>query len=392
MTEDKQTPKQLVQTVQNTGLANYGERDLVYELAARLMSLHPDAQKLGKAVMVAAAQLALRQGINPLIGAGEMHIFESKGKPRIYVALPFYQRKAREVAGSILWDIQPRPMSKEERMEWDVPDNEIGSICRGARKDDVLELGKAGYKPDDVWRMVSRVGVGTVNPQEKQAKKAGRPLAWTANKRAEVDCMRHLIPTLEQPGKLYTQEVDAWTQIAVAPPPEGQAATIHHLGNGADPIIDEDTGEVLFGPDPQQNGMTATPAPEFDDEGPGPRSPEQVRKDLHSAADWGPGLTITPDISKTQKSGLGGLWSKALKSMGITDSKIGDAVRYGVLDWFWEVRSFDFLSNQQASAMISWLKDGDTWEPNAVAVQELYSIVLLLDEQAGQDSLPGTEE
>lgn len=182
----------IVEHVNGTSLEAYQSRDEVRELTDRLLSLHPAASEVGKGGMLAVAQLALLVGASPLPGTNEIHVWKSGSKIQFQLGINFYRRKAQE-RGGVLWEIQPRQMRDDEREEYGVPKGVLAAVCKAARRDDVEKYMKAGFKANQIWEMVGRVGIGIANINEG---KAGRTAIWTAFKRAEVDLYRALFPTM----------------------------------------------------------------------------------------------------------------------------------------------------------------------------------------------------
>lgn len=182
--------------VSGTSLEQYAGRGEVRELAVRLMRLHPAAKDVGDAGMLAVAQLALMVGANPLPGLNEIHIWWNKKtqSPQVQLGINYDRRKARE-HGGIAWQEQPRPMTDAECESYGVPDHEIGAICSGCRRDDMLEMAHLTFTSEAIFKMVGAVGYATCNRQERAKK--GRTLSWTAEKRAEADILRKLFPNLE---------------------------------------------------------------------------------------------------------------------------------------------------------------------------------------------------
>lgn len=182
--------------VNGTSLEVYRDRDEVLELTDRLLSLHPEAKSVGKAGMIAVAQLALLVGASPLPGTNEIHVWYNKKQDivQFQLGINFYRRKAQE-RGGVLWDIQPRQMRDDEREEYGVPKGMIAAICRGVKAKDMEKYHEMGFPANKIWDMASRTGIGTCRMDEG---KVGRTPVWTALKRAEVDIYRALFPTMMQ--------------------------------------------------------------------------------------------------------------------------------------------------------------------------------------------------
>lgn len=184
----------VIEHVNGTSLEMYQDRNEVRELTDRLLSLHPAASEVGKPGMIAVAQLALLVGASPLPGTNEIHVWKSGNKIQFQLGINFYRRKADE-QGGVLWAIQPRQMRDDERAEYGVPQGQIAAICKAVRRQDMEKYVGMGFKPNQIWDMVGRVGIGTAGGNEG---KAGRTAVWTALKRSEVDLYRSLYPALMQ--------------------------------------------------------------------------------------------------------------------------------------------------------------------------------------------------
>lgn len=180
--------------VDGTALEIYSGRAEVRELALRLMRLHPAASEVGDAGMLATAQLALMVGANPLPGTNEIHVWKHGHRTVINLGVNYHRRKGKE-AGGWLWQIKPRRMTPEESRDYGVEDNQVGAICAGVRKEDMIGMRSAGFKVAEVWDMAGEIGTGTVGNHEELKK--GRTRLWTAQKRCETDLLRKLFPNLE---------------------------------------------------------------------------------------------------------------------------------------------------------------------------------------------------
>ena len=206
--------------IEQRALSAYSEREEVRELADRLLNMHPAATEVGAAGMRAAAQLALLLGANPLPGVNEVHIWKDKqGRTCMSLGVNYWRRKAQEWGG-VLFEIRPRQMRPEEAKEYGIPANVIGSICRGVRAEDMLRFRSVGFTANDIWDMCGATGVGTVNATDYA--KQGRPLVWTANKRAETDLLRQLFPAQfsHVAGQLAQAPVTVLTDGDDAPDPD----------------------------------------------------------------------------------------------------------------------------------------------------------------------------
>ena len=173
-------------------MARYQDREEVRELGNRLLKMHPAAAEVGEPAMLAAAQLALLLGANPLPGVNEMHIWrDNKGRNCMSLGINFWRRMAQDWGG-VLYEVRPRLMRPDEAAEYGVPNGTTAAICKGIRASDMIKWHGMGFTANQVWDMCGRTGVGTVTPNEYA--KQGRPPSWTALKRAETDMLRQLFP------------------------------------------------------------------------------------------------------------------------------------------------------------------------------------------------------
>lgn len=195
MTEERQVAVR-EHDLRGTALERYGERAVARELMRRLMMLHPAAREVGEQGMLAAAQLAIVVGANPMPSTNEIHIWMDKGRANLDLGINFFRRRANELGG-IYWVDDPRVMTDQEREQYGVERDCIGAIAKGARLDKVYELLDRGLPWEAAVQGVTRIGIGTVH--QKARAKEGRPLSWTALKAAEKDLCRALFPNFEQP-------------------------------------------------------------------------------------------------------------------------------------------------------------------------------------------------
>lgn len=180
--------------VDGTALEIYLGRAEVRELMIRLLRLHPAASEVGDAGMLAVAQLALMTGASPLPATNEIHVWKHGHRTVINLGINYHRRKGKE-AGGWLWQIKPRRMAPEESQNYGVEDNQVGAICAGVRKEEMISLRSIGFKVNEIWDMAGEIGTGTVGNHEELKK--GRTRLWTAQKRCETDLLRKLFPNLE---------------------------------------------------------------------------------------------------------------------------------------------------------------------------------------------------
>lgn len=182
------------------------DRDMIREMSETLMLMHPNAEEIGIVGMRNIAQLAAVTGANPLPGSNGIHAWrDKKGKLNISLGIDYWRSQA-EQEGGVLWIDPPRAMNEEERKEYGVKlEGQLASICTGCLKKNALELLREmkdlglPMTLAEAKVEVSRTGVGTVNAQEYA--KAGRPQHWSGDKRAEMDLLRMLLPTLRNARK-----------------------------------------------------------------------------------------------------------------------------------------------------------------------------------------------
>lgn len=265
MTEDQALATTEDFDVSGTAIQAYADRGVVREMGDRLMMLHPAAAKLGKPAMLGLGQLAIMLGANPLPGAGELDVWPDKksGQPRFNIGVAFFRRRAGELGG-VAWRVKPRSMTEEERAEYGIKDGELASICEACSKADMFQALKEGLTADAVWSFFSRIGVGTVDKREFP--KTGRPLIWTAQKRAEKDCLNKLFPEIRSsraPGRQPWE--DQIEHLAAVPLP---ALANGDNGRDSEAVLEE--GTALLGRPPEDfegfgddGPTTSTTPPEF---------------------------------------------------------------------------------------------------------------------------------
>lgn len=212
--------------------AMIAEKQTATELAAAIMTFHPGygaiKKKLGegaaKTAMLQMAQLSLMIGASPLPYTNEMHPFENRGQVTIQLGINYYRRRAREYAGGVLFQIEPRPMKSDEITDYDI-DGKVqrGAICRGIRFDEYVKLKGLGLSTNEIYAMAARTGIAVVDRKEYSWN--GRSLVQKAMKRSEVDLYRQLIPELnisvnpgavQSAGLQWDEHPESAAQIAPA--------------------------------------------------------------------------------------------------------------------------------------------------------------------------------
>lgn len=102
---------------------------------------------------------------------------------------------------------------------------------------------------------------------------------------------------------------------------------------------------------------------------------EEIRYRLRQAAGWVGGTRVQQEpASESQYKALGSLLSKAVHKDGMTAVEKNDA-RHAVLLYVYGVDSGKALGRGEASALISWLKEEDSWDLQESAVAEVEEIL-----------------
>jgi hypothetical protein len=174
------------------------------------MQFHPAAKEVGESGMIAAAQLAVFMGASPLPSLNEIHIWnDNKGKTQIGLGINYWRRQGDQ-RGGVLWDREPEPMTESDYAKYQIDHKMlIGAICRGVRLADVRELRELDIPIKDIMRLKGVVGIGVCTRDEYA--KNGRPLVWSAIKRAETDFYKQAFPFMPgeaRPGAGLAQDPD----------------------------------------------------------------------------------------------------------------------------------------------------------------------------------------
>lgn len=181
-------------------------RTMVLRLADTLMGIHPAATEIGKVGMRTVAQLAIATGANPLPGTNGIHAWiDNKNKLCIQFGIGFW-RSLVEVSGGMVWEIKPRPMTKEERANLGVQDGDVAFICAGSLNRDMIRLSdsvkRMGLPPlsyKELKAEVAHTGYGLARTEKWsnsgafKEQKSGRPIGWTAELSAERDMYRKMV-------------------------------------------------------------------------------------------------------------------------------------------------------------------------------------------------------
>lgn len=189
---------QLIPTVSDTPLMLFAERDHILELAERMMMQWPDAEKLGKRTMIAAAQLALAMNLNPFPHIGDLEIYEIRNHIVIDYKIDYLRRKAREI-DTLHWSVQPRPMHLTEFNESGLPGDCYHATATAARVSEIERLTRIGCPFREAVEACSRTAIGIVFKEETFTRDGkpnppprGKTWQWVAEKRAEREIYRLL--------------------------------------------------------------------------------------------------------------------------------------------------------------------------------------------------------
>lgn len=189
-----------LQTVNGTALESYADRSVVNELVQRVMRFHP-AFIQGKVrnpeqTAYQVAQLAILMGASPLPGLNEIHVDDKLG---VIIGINYWERRGDQ-KGGVYWDIESRPMTEQEREMYGIPKTQLAAICRGVPMNSIREMRAIGFNMTQAIKAGAVTGIGVVNSTEYA--KNGRPLVWTAIKRAKSDFYKSAFPYI--PGERLT--------------------------------------------------------------------------------------------------------------------------------------------------------------------------------------------
>jgi hypothetical protein len=203
------TGLQRIESVKGTALQMYGERAIMRELVDRLMAFHPAAGDVGVKGMRQVAQLAITLGISPLPGTNDMHVWTQEKsikvdgqwtKRDIITVIPginYHERRAL-MYGGVEWMVPVQPFAEIDYDLYGVDfDKEMGALCIGCRAAEVERKVAQGWTIKDAQKAARIMGLGTVGRSEDPKK--GRPLIWSAFKRARTDFFRQAFPYI--PGE-----------------------------------------------------------------------------------------------------------------------------------------------------------------------------------------------
>ncbi len=222
---------QLIPTVDQTPISYAGNREVIRELAERMMMQWPDAENLGRKTMIAAAQLAIAMNLNPFPHVGDLEIYEVGGHIVIDYKIDYLRRIARKV-DQLHWTIQPRRMTPAEWRDHDLPPDCFPATATAARASEIAALVKLGCPWQEAVRSSTRTAIGIVFNDETFTRTGkpkppprGKTYQWVAEKRAEREIYR-LLGMLQDNSQsllisaLTTANGEAWEpETPPAPPP-----------------------------------------------------------------------------------------------------------------------------------------------------------------------------
>lgn len=237
-----------------SAIAAYGDREDVREITDRLMHLHPAAKEVGAPAMRAVAQLALMRGANPLPTAGEIYVWQDRGKTVMDIGIAYYRRIASK-KDRVLWEIEPRLMTDEERDRYHIAEGDIGAICKGALLSQAKELMDLGVSLREAREASARTSTAIVEYSDqfytkdsKYGKKAGDPRQaphgrtweWVAEKRAE----KAFYKMMSLVDDTLTERIDAVNEV------REQVGQAYHLYEERQNYTLDDGNRDFFGIEP----------------------------------------------------------------------------------------------------------------------------------------------
>lgn len=197
----------------NGALTQYAPNSTLEQLVDRILAIHPAAKEVGKDGMRLVAQTAILMGASPLPGTNEIHVWKQGNKINVTLGINYWRRRA--VAKGFAFVQQPRPMNTEEREMYHIADGEIAAICKGVPNESLAQakiMMEMGFDQKSITEGISIIGIGSVKTDlvrdyntgapkvDREGhdiyvdQKNGRPLVWTAIKRAEMDLYKKLAP------------------------------------------------------------------------------------------------------------------------------------------------------------------------------------------------------
>lgn len=238
----------------------YGSRDDVREITDRLMLMHPAAKEVGASGMRAVAQMAVMIGANPLPAAGEIYVWtDYSGKVSTDLGIAYYRRKAAE-KDTVMWanGNEPRPMTEQEREQYNIPADAMAGICKGFLLSEYMQLLDRGVPWQAAQDMLARTSTAIVAKEEmfyadtdynKKKNRVGKELSapsgrtwqWVAEKRAEKGFyrMKALVDTT------LTDAIQAQAKQVLATVEHGNGRWVTE--NDAPDLTLDEFNEIAFG-------------------------------------------------------------------------------------------------------------------------------------------------
>ena len=112
-----------------------------------------------------------------------------------------------------------------------------------------------------------------------------------------------------------------------------------------------------------------------------------VREVIRKKAGWTDGYRLDGEpLTEGQVKSVGSLMSEAVKTQGMTQALL-DKARHDCLDYLLGINETKALTKKEASAIISWLKEEESWDLNQWAKQEAANVLTALAVEAGQQKM-----
>ena len=112
-----------------------------------------------------------------------------------------------------------------------------------------------------------------------------------------------------------------------------------------------------------------------------------VREVVRKKAGWQNGSRLDGEpLTEGQIKSVGSLMAEAVKTQGMTQALM-DKARHDCLDYLFGVNETKALTKREASAIIDWLKEADSWDLNEYAKQEAANVLTALSIEAGQQEM-----
>ncbi len=186
------------------GLAPWGSRDEVKEIAARLKKFVPGTKKMNDQEVMAYAQLVHMTGLNPC--RNELYGWDSNGDGTGSLVTKLYY-------GILVnWAQSREPFTAQFMTELDPESQDVTSRCQLLRQSNRLLLGQLlGNKVDyrEALALATTTGLGIVTAREQRTRKPphSKDWRWVAEKRALEDSIKRTY------GTPSTQELARQTWI-----------------------------------------------------------------------------------------------------------------------------------------------------------------------------------